>query len=173
MLVTVLLLSILFANIFGVIFHFTYKKQSTSFLAHVFSATNESTWEHLKLAFMPMLFIAFIQHFILKTEYRNILEANTYGILLTLLLIPLLYYSIRFFLKREVVWVSILIFILSVIAGYILEYYILYSESIFIGETGSFITLVSLFLLFTIFTFLPPKIFLFKDPVTGTYGCPK
>lgn len=101
MLYWVILISMFCANMFGVILHFTHRSRTGSLMLHLFSAVNESTWEHLKLAFIPMLFISFIQYFILKEEYLNVLESNLYGILLTLILIPLLYYLVRFFLKER------------------------------------------------------------------------
>ncbi len=170
MLFWVIVISMFSANIFGVILHFTHKKRTGSLILHLFSAVNESTWEHLKLAFIPMLFISFIQYFILKGEYLNVLESNLYGILLVLILIPLLYYSVRLFLKREVLFVSILIFILSVILGYVLMYYLISSNISYIGELYSLVSLIFLFLLFGFFTFFPPMMFLFKDPISGRYG---
>lgn len=170
MLYWVILTSMFCANMFGVILHFTHKKRVVSLMLHLFSAVNESTWEHLKLAFIPMLFLSFIQYFILKKEYFNVLESNLYGICLTLILIPLLYYLVQYFLKREVLLVSILIFLLSVIVGYVLMYFLISSNILYIGELYSFLCLIFLFILFGIFTFFPPKIFLFKDPVSKEYG---
>jgi hypothetical protein len=170
MLYWVILISMFCANMFGVILHFTHRSRTGSLMLHLFSAVNESTWEHLKLAFIPMLFISFIQYFILKGEYLNVLEGNLYGILLVLILIPLLYYSVRLFLKREVLFVSILIFILSVILGYVLIYFFISSNISYIGELYSLLSLIFLFLLFSFFTFFPPKMFLFKDPISGRYG---
>lgn len=170
MLYIVILLSMLFANIFGVLFHYTHTVYTKSLMIHVFSAINESTWEHLKLAFIPMFFFSFVHHFILRNEYTNVLESNLYGILLTLLLIPILYYPIRYFLKREAVLVSILIFILSVILGYLLIYFFLDMGISFLNESVSLVCLIILFVLFGFFTFYTPKNFLFKDPVTGEYG---
>lgn len=168
---TIIILSALLANVLGALFHFIHTKKSESFFAHVLCAVNESTWEHLKLAFTPMLLISFIQYFILKNEYNNILESNVYAILLTIFLIPILYYPIRFLiLKREITGISISIFVLSVILGYVLQYFVLNTDFVLLGETLSFIILSILFLLFFIFTFFPPKIFLFKDPITNTYG---
>ena len=170
MLYIVILISMLLANVFGVLFHYTHNKYTRSLMLHIFSATNESTWEHLKLAFAPMFFLSFIHHFLLKSQYNNTLESNLLGILLTLLLIPTLYYPIRYILKKEVVLVSILIFVLSVILGYLLVYFLLNRGISFLGEGVSLGILIGLFILFGIFTFYTPKNFLFKDPVTGQYG---
>jgi len=173
MLLWIIIANIFLANLFGVIFHYTHKRKTRSLLLHVFSSVNESTWEHLKLAFTPMLFLTFLNYFLLRNTYPNVIESNLYGLLMVILLIPLLYYPIRFFLKREVVFVSIGIFILSVILGYIGVYNMLLKEISLIGETISFTLLVLISFLFGIFTFFPPKIFLFKDPITGKYGHPK
>lgn len=170
MLIWITLFSIFVSNIVGVGLHFTHRKKTRSLILHLFSAVNESTWEHLKLAFIPMLIISFIQYFLFKNEYMNILESNLYAILITIFLIPTLYYPIRYFLKEELLFVSISLFILSVILGYTAQYFFLLEEISIINEYVSFLLLISLFLLFSFFTFFPPKVFLFKDPVTNTYG---
>lgn len=165
---SVIIASILIANIFGVLLHFTHGRKSKSILIHIISSINESTWEHLKLAFMPMLLITCIQPFILTNS--NIFEANTYAILITLISIPLLYYPIKALLKKTILWITILIFVVSVTLGYFVEYLILTNSITLIGNILSIFILVTLFLMFVLFTFTPPKMFLFKDPIKGTYG---
>ncbi len=165
---TVIISSIVIANILGVILHYTHKRKSENVLIHIISAINESTWEHLKLAFMPMLLIACVQSFILTNT--NIFEANLYAILTALLLIPISYYLSLLIFKKNPVWVNILIFIKSVILGYLVEYLILINTITILGEISSILLLLVLLILFSVFTFTPPKIFLFKDPIKRTYG---
>ena len=49
--------------IFGVISHFVYEWSGNNFFAGLFFPVNESTWEHMKLLFFPMLAYAFIAEF--------------------------------------------------------------------------------------------------------------
>ena len=45
----------IFISVLGVLLHFTYEWSGNNPIVGLFSATNESTWEHLKLLFFPML----------------------------------------------------------------------------------------------------------------------
>lgn len=53
--------SAVFAIILGTILHFTYEWSGNNNLVGIFSSVNESTWEHLKLAFYPMLITSIIR----------------------------------------------------------------------------------------------------------------
>jgi ABC-type Fe3+-siderophore transport system permease subunit len=55
--------SAIFAIILGAILHFTYEWSGNNAFVATFSSINESTWEHLKLAFFPMLITAIIRIF--------------------------------------------------------------------------------------------------------------
>lgn len=55
--------SAIFAIILGAILHFTYEWSGNNAFVGTFSSINESTWEHLKLAFFPMLITAIIRIF--------------------------------------------------------------------------------------------------------------
>ena len=46
-----------FISILGVLLHFTYEWSNDNPAVGLFSAVNESTWEHLKLIFFPMLLL--------------------------------------------------------------------------------------------------------------------
>ena len=164
------IISAIVANILGVTLHFTHNKKTKSPLIHSISAVNESTWEHLKLAFMPMFFIAFIQYALLCSVYPNVMEANFVGILLTLTVIPAVYYPVHFSLKKEILWISIAIFLTSVSLGYVLSYQYIVQRIVVLGEPVSLLLLFAVASLFVWFTKSPPKLFLFKDPISRKYG---
>ena len=68
--------SLFFTYVLGTILHFTYEWSNENSIVALFSAVNESTWEHLKLLFFPMLITIIIGYFYLKTEkdeYNNFL----------------------------------------------------------------------------------------------------
>ncbi len=44
--------SIIFTFIFGTLLHFTYEWSNQNLVVSLFSAINESTWEHLKLLYV-------------------------------------------------------------------------------------------------------------------------
>ena len=45
----------IFISVLGVLLHFTYEWSGDNAVVGLFSAVNESTWEHLKLLFFPFL----------------------------------------------------------------------------------------------------------------------
>lgn len=51
----------IFISILGVLLHFTYEWSGDNPAIGLFSAVNESTWEHLKLIFFPMLLLTMIE----------------------------------------------------------------------------------------------------------------
>ena len=52
--------------IIGTLLHFTYEWSGENNFVASFSAVNESTWEHLKLVFFPMLILGIIEYFFIK-----------------------------------------------------------------------------------------------------------
>ena len=69
--------SAIFAIILGTILHFTYTWSKNNSIVGLFSAINESTWEHLKLLFFPMLITTTIGYFIFKDTFPNFLCSKT------------------------------------------------------------------------------------------------
>ena len=51
----------LFASILGTFLHFLFDLSGQSVIAAIFSAVNESIWEHMKLIYCPMLLFALIE----------------------------------------------------------------------------------------------------------------
>ena len=55
--------SAIFGIVLGTLLHFAFEWSNKSNLIAAFSSVNESTWEHLKLAFFPMLISTIIRIF--------------------------------------------------------------------------------------------------------------
>ena len=56
------IISTIFIMIVGTLLHFTFRWSNNNPLVGIFSAVNESVWEHLKLIFFPMLIVGIIDH---------------------------------------------------------------------------------------------------------------
>ena len=50
-----LIIGTIFVLITGILSHFVYDWSGQNFIVGFFSPVNESTWEHMKLSFFPML----------------------------------------------------------------------------------------------------------------------
>lgn len=50
-----IIIGVLVTSVLGTLFHFTYDWSGQNFLVGLFTPVSESTWEHMKLLFFPML----------------------------------------------------------------------------------------------------------------------
>ena len=76
----------------GTLLHFLYDLTGEAVLVAPFSGVNESTWEHMKLLFWPMLLFAIVQSRFFS-DRKNFWCVKLRGILLGLALIPILFYT--------------------------------------------------------------------------------
>lgn len=162
------IISIIFTIILGTILHFTYNWSNENLLVGAFSAINESTWEHLKLIFFPMLISTIIGYFYIGKKVPNFLCAKTIGIITAILFTIIFFYTYTGILGTNIDILNILTFILAIIIGEYVAYKIILSY-FSCNKKIAIIFLIVLFLSFIIFTYVPPKIGLFKDPINGEY----
>ena len=154
----------------GTLLHFLYDWSGGSIVTAPFSGVNESTWEHMKLLFWPMLLFAAVQSFFFK-DYKGFLCVKLRGTLLGLTLIPVLFYTYNGVIGKSPDWINIAIFFVSAAAVYIYEAMLLYSGKPSCKSPKSAIAVLCVIaLLFVLFTFRTPELGIFKDPLTGTYG---
>ncbi|MBQ9163057.1 MAG: hypothetical protein IJX74_07270 [Clostridia bacterium] len=154
----------------GTVLHFLYDWTGGSVLVAPFSGVNESTWEHMKLLFWPMLIFAIVQSFFFK-EREDFWCVKLKGILLGLVLIPVLFYTYNGVIGRSPDWINIAIFFISAAVAYLYETRQFNNgTTVCRSQKIAFAVLGVIALLFAVFTFATPQIGIFKDPLTGTYG---
>ena len=149
--------------------HFTYEWSGKSALIAAFCAVNESTWEHLKLSFFPMLVIAIIGYFLFGENETNYIKGNCIGILFSIVFTIVTFYTYSGIIGTNFGIINILIFIISVIFGEVIAYKIVGTEKTS-DQVTYLLLIIILFICFIIFTYFPPKIGLVKDPITGRFG---
>ncbi len=154
----------------GTLLHFLYDWTGGSKLVAPISGVNESTWEHMKLLFFPMLIFAVVQSFFFR-DRKDFWNIKLRGILLGLSLIPIIFYTYNGVIGHSPDWINIAIFFISAAAVYLYEFrwfnnknFSCYSPKIAVA------VLCVIAVLFVVFTFLTPEIGIFKDPVSGGYG---
>lgn len=165
------ILGIFFISIFGSLLHFTFDLSDKYWLAGIFSAVNESTWEHLKLAVLPAVLWAVLETRFFKLKTNNFLFAKALSVYLMPVLIVTFFYSYAGILGYNLLAFDISTFIVSVAVGQMAGYKIMarpeFSRK---WEKVSFLSVALLVSAFIIFTFWPPHNFFFLDPVSGGYG---
>jgi len=161
----------IFISLSGSFLHFTFELLNRFWLAGVFSAVNESTWEHLKLAVFPAILWLILEKKVFRLKADNFLFAKAVGTYLMPVLIILFFYSYKAILGHNLLVIDISLFFVSAILGQIASYKIMCRPE-FAGKFGriSFLALTILALAFVVFTFYPPHLFIFNDPIYGQYG---
>ena len=108
-------------SLIGTLLHFLYELTDGSMLAAPFSGVNESTWEHMKLLFFPMLLFSAVQFAAAGQNYPNFLAVRAVSILAGTLLIPVLFYTYTGVLGHDVTWVNVSIFYVVALAVFLLD----------------------------------------------------
>lgn len=160
-----------FTSIAGTLLHFAYDWTNKNIIAGLFSAINESIWEHMKLLFFPMLVFALIESRYIGKEYENFWCIKLAGIISGLIIIPVLYYTYTGIFGVNADWFNIAIFFIATAFSYIIETLLFIKQPNFcLSQKTSSVILLLLVILFIFLTFNPPEIPLFQDPLTKTYG---
>ena len=161
----------LFTSIFGTLLHFFFDLTGGNVVAALFSAVNESIWEHIKLIYYPMLIFSLIEYRVWGKERSSFWCVKLRGMLLALVLIPSLYYTYTGSLGISADWFNVTIFFITAAAVYGAETkHLREGQACRLSGRISFVLLLAIGALFVYFTFGAPRIPLFRDPVTGTYG---
>lgn len=165
------LIGFIFVSVFGILLHFLYEWCGKNVFVGLFSAVNESTWEHMKLLFFPAFAYSLIQYRTLGKEYCNYWCVKLKGTVLGLILIPVLFYTLNGTFGKTSAFVNISIFFISTAAVFIYEMK-LFNKSVCERSNckTAFIILCIIGILFFLFTFITPEIPLFIDPTTLLYG---
>ena len=155
---------ILFTLITGILLHFAYEWSGNHRVVGLFSATNESTWEHMKLVFFLLLIYSFYMNSKLKNTYPCVTSALLAGILLGTLLIPVIFYTYSGILGKNTALLNIGTFVCSVILSFFLIY-----RSIITCHMEKFyeileVLVVAFFMGFLLFTYYPPSLGIFISP---------
>ena len=154
----------------GTILHFLYNWTGGSILAAPFPGVNESTWEHMKLLFWPLFLFAMVQRPFFKGQ-NNYWCVKLAKILLGLMLIPVLFYTYNGVFGKSPDWINIAIFYITALLVFLFEWWAFKNDRLqYKYPWLAFAAIVLIGALFVVFTFAPPQIPLFQDPLTGTYG---
>ena len=114
-----IIVGIVFIFLLGSLFHFTYELSNYNNIVGLFSATNESVFEHTKLIIYPTIIWYIIYYFKnRKVTDKNILFSSMIiNIITSILSIIILFYSLNGVFGKMSLVVDILIFLVSIIIG--------------------------------------------------------
>ena len=157
----------------GTLLHFVYDWSGRAAAAGIFGTVNESTWEHLKLLFWPML-LFFAVLYLAGPGRRTpcFAAASARAVWRGMLVITVFFYTYTSILGRNFAPLDIVLFFAGVTAAYRLWARLLEDppENCRGRDLLGWAALAVLAVCFVYFTAAPPKIGLFRDPVNGGFG---
>ena len=149
----------------GTILHFLYDWTGGSILVAPFSGVNESTWEHMKLLFWPLLLFGLVQRPFFKDQ-ENYWCVQLAQILLGLTLIPVLFYTYNGVFGKSPDWINIAIFYITAALVFLFEWWAFKKDWLKCRHSRlAFAAICLIGVLFVVFTFAPPRLPLFQSPV--------
>ena len=157
-----------FSTALGTLLHFLYSWTNLLVFAPI-SAVNESTWEHIKILFFPMLIFGVFQSFF-YAEYQGFWWIKFIGVFVSIITMPILFYTVNGAIGKTPDFINIFIFFISAGIGYFIEGILLKNNLVLPLKFIPIITLFLIGIFFVYFTFFPLKIPLFLDPLSNTYG---
>lgn len=158
-------------SIVGTLLHFTFDFFGGNLALAPFSSVNESVWEHVKIAVMPVFFWTIFEFCEIMYRPRNLWTSLLTKILTIMFIIIATYYLYTYIIGTHILAVDIAIFYLAIFVAQMLGYRVAIAKDVDKNreEIYKYIT-IFLFLIFVLFTFIPPHFELFKDKTTDTYG---
>lgn len=160
-----------FIIVFGCLGHFIYEWSGHRKWAGIIFATNESTWEHIKLTIYPTLIWGVVEGAV--RGFCPLLAVSTATALAVMMvLIPGLFYGYTAIVGRNFLITDIICFILAVSGG-MAVFHMLYAIGLTVPKPlliTSLALLALIVLAYLLFSYNPPRNFLFRDPITGGFG---
>ena len=154
----------------GTLAHFLYDLTGEHRPVGLFTAVNESTWEHVKIAITPTLLWSLIDGFFYG-EDPNYFTAKLTSLTILAFFIPLVFYSYTRLSKKPILPVDILTFLAAIILAQLAFFAIINLPDF--PFISSYLSAIGTFIFFGAYmtlTLMPLKQIIFKDPTNGQYG---
>ena len=163
-------LDIILVCIIGTVFHFAYEFSGRNILVALFSAVNESIWEHIKIACMSIYIVSFIKMAIKEKRDKNLWISLFFKIISIIIIIPIFFYSYRAILGIEILYLDLIILYISIIISEIVENYVKKCLVISskVEDIYKYVNIIVI-LIFVIFIFWTPNLGIFRDFTVEKY----
>ena len=163
-------LSIIVISAAGTLAHFLYDLTGEHRPVGLFTAVNESTWEHIKIAITPTLLWGLYDGYYYG-ENPNYFCAKLTSLLVLTVFIPAVFYTYQKFTRKPILFIDITTFFTAIILSQATFYAIISLAPM--RHAFTYLSCIGLFIFFGCYmtlTLAPLKAPIFKDPITGKYG---
>lgn len=154
----------------GTLAHFLYDISQHNKFIGLFTAVNESTWEHIKIALTPILLWGLVDGLIYG-QNTNYFPAKLMSLLVPIVVMPCIFYGYTAVTRKPILAVDILSFYLVIFLSQWLFSLIISLPALpfiveYLASAGVFVV----FGAYAVLTLMPLKWFIFKDPISRKYG---
>ncbi len=152
----------------GSLLHFTYDLTGENSIVGLFSAVNESIWEHLKLIFIPFLLTTVVENVIFGKHFGNFFFSRIVGIIAGMFVIVSGFYTYSGIIGDHFAVVDIILFVIGVIVSYGLSYLMMIKHEK--KKWDNVLEIFSIFIMalicamFFAFTYKPLELGIFESP---------
>jgi hypothetical protein len=161
------------ASILAPLFHFTFEASGGNTFVGLFSAVNESVWEHTKILYFPFLFYTIAEYFIIKPNAKRFWASKAVAMAFIPVVMIVFFYTYTGMFGAESLAVDIASTFVWLFFAFLISYKLYRSDYDLEKHFGWFVfLLIAVFAVEILFTLYPPRIPLFMDSITGGYGFP-
>ena len=156
----------LIVGIFGTLWHFLYEWSGENMFIGMIAPVNESTWEHLKLLFFPVLIYSVIEYILWKDRPDNYISAAGIGLFCGMLAITAFFYTYTGILGFNIPALDISSYFIGLFVMLIIKSRIIRGKSfssVYAAGTALFFIILTA-VLFGIFSFIAPELGIFMPP---------
>lgn len=142
-----------------------------NFITSIFFPVNESIWEHIKMMVSSILLWQIIEYFLLNKyniKYNNFSYVSFIICLISIPLFLIIYYPVYLCAGNNFV-LNLLCLFITIYFVNVIGYFILCKSEFKLDIVGIIGTII-LYIIFSFFTYFPPKNDIFKDPINKSYG---
>lgn len=154
----------------GFLYHYLYEWSHKCVLIAALTPVNESVWEHLKLGLWAVISFSVVEYFALGKEINNYFFSKAVGVLIISFTILLVFYTYTMFLNRTIVLLDISSYIIGVLLCQLFCHKVFQMKQSNTLNISGLILLITFCVIFAIYTFHPPRLEIFKDQNSNTYG---
>lgn len=165
------IMGVFFTFLMGTLLHFVYNWTNGAVWSILFGAINESVWEHVKIFAMPYLLWGVFELACARPYFKMFVIAKVVGLYFLAAAIIIFYYVYSGILGQNVLAVDIISVFVWIALAHLISYRIsLLDRDIRAWFVPALFALLLFGAMYFGFSAAPPRIDLFRDPVTNTYG---